>query len=235
MADVWKVTQNLNAETFYNHSNVLGSELEGITGRTAMRLYISDVEKANNMTKVCEEMSKTYDQIIDDQNDYQMEVDAQLAEIEKLQLELERKVNEREAEKEKLVQAAGDEGLSDEDKEKFGALNDEIKGLTNDTNSQITGLNDKAVTAANGAKSDLNKAEIATKYGEKALEKGEPLTNMKDKKKSFWRKTFGGWNKAPEREAGKKLVSAGTTLLEQVQTSSDIEKEINKKLPKKSV
>lgn len=225
MADVWKIGQEMKADVYYNMSPYLnGCIFDG-----------SDVMKANNMTKICEEMSKTYEQIIEDQNAYQIEIDTQLDEIEKLKQELEQKVKEREAEKEKLVTAAGEDGLSDEDRAKCDALDSEIKGFTDDANTKIGGLNDKVNTASSSAKSDLNKADIATDYGQTALEKGEPLANMQDKRKSFWRKTFGGWNKAAEREAGKKLVDAGNTLLEQVQTSSDIEKEINKKVPKKSV
>lgn len=223
--DIWKFVKDKNADESYD----MGLRMYG-------GIYAgTDVMKANCLTKICEGMSASYEEIIDDQNDYQMEIDAQLDEIEKLKLELEQKVKEREAEKEKLVKAAGEDGLSDEDVAKCNTLDYEISAFTNETNTAIAGINNKISTAANGAKSDLNKAEIATDYGETALEKGEPLANMQDKRKSFWRKAFGGWDKSQEREAGNKLMDAGNTLLEQVQTSSDIEKAISKKNPKKTV
>ena len=90
MADVWKIGKEMKADKYYIMSPYLNGCFWGG----------DDVMKANNLTKICEGMSASYEEIIDDQNDYQMEIDAQLDEIEKLKLELEQKVKEREAEKE---------------------------------------------------------------------------------------------------------------------------------------
>ena len=122
--------------------------------------------------------------------------------------------------------AAGDDGLSEEDEDKVKLIDDEIAGLTSDTNTKIEDINSKVKDTGEKAKGHRSKAEIATDYGNTAVEKGTPLSEMKDKRKSFWRKTFGGWNKSAEREAGKKAVESGNNLLEQVSTASDIEDKI---------
>ena len=77
--------------------------------------------------------------------------------------------------------------------------------------------------------STTSKAKIATDYGNTAIEKGTPLANTKDKRKSFWRKLSGSWNQAAKREAGNKAIEAGNDLLNQVETVKNSEKEITKK------
>ena len=116
--------------------------------------------------------------------------------------------------------------MSEEDEAKVNSIEDEISGLTEDTNIKIADINSKVDSTSEKAKGHRSKAEIATDYGETAVEKGTPLAETQDKKKSFWRKTFGGWNKSAEREAGKKAVEAGNDLLEQVATATDVEDKI---------
>lgn len=214
MADIWKIGQDMKAEEFYKKS---------------LPMMFGDIQRVNLLADVCNGMSKSYEQTIEDQNSYLLEIDAQMDEVEKLQQELERQIKERKAEQEKLTRSAGEEGLSEEDKDRITELNDEINALNSETNSKIEGLRGNIKTTSDRSKSDLSKAEIAMDYGSTAIEKGQPLAEMQDKKKSFWRKTFGGWNKSTEREVGKKAVDAGNDLLDKVSISSDIEKDISKK------
>ena len=224
MADVWKIGQNVKATDVWNNTFNAGDFAQ--CDQIGFRIVQSDIAKANTLTSMCKAMSETYSQIVDDQNEYLVEVDAEMKEIETLQAELETKIKEQEAERNKILEAAGDEGLSEEDQAKVDSINEEIAGLTDDTNTKISDINSKVDGTNEKAKGHRSKAEIATDYGETAVEKGTPLSETQDKKKSFWRKTFGGWNQTAKREAGKAAVKAGNNLLEQVATASDVEDKI---------
>ena len=107
-----------------------------------------------------------------------------------------------------------------------------INEIKEDTNIKIADINSKVDSTNEKAKGHRSKAEIATDYGETAVEKGTSLAETQDKRKSFWRKLSGSWNKSAEREAGKKAVEAGNNLLDQVETVKASEKEITKKTKK---
>lgn len=186
----------------------------------------------NMLTVACETMSSSYDQIIDDQNEYITEIDAQINEIETLQKELDAKIKEQEAERNKILSNAGNDGLSEEDEAKVNTINSEIEALNGDASAKIGSISSDIKGSSSKLESTTSKANIATDYGNTAVEKGTPLANTKDKRKSFWRKLSGSWNKSAEREAGKKAVEAGNNLLDQVETVKASEKEITKKTKK---
>ena len=186
----------------------------------------------NMLTVACEIMSSSYDQIIDDQNEYITEIDAQINEIETLQKELDAKIKEQEVERNKILSNAGNDGLSEEDEAKVNTINSEIEALNGDANTKIGSISSDIKGSSSKLESTVSKADAATDYGNTAVEKGTPLANTKDKRKSFWRKLSGSWNKSAEREAGKKAVEAGNNLLDQVETVKASEKEITKKTKK---
>lgn len=219
MADVWKIGQDMKAEEFYNKAGKKGPAIFDATARVV------------SLTNTCIGMSRSYEQTIQDQNNYLLEIDDQLDEIENLQKELEAKVKAQTAEKEKLVKSAGDKGLPDEDKAKIDEINDEINTLTGETNTKIEGLNGNIKAVASKSKYDLNKADIATDYGSTTIEKGQQLTEAKAEDYSGgWERMFYNlWDEAGQRKAGEKAVEAGNNLFNQINISSDIEKEINQK------
>lgn len=220
--DFLQKSQGKNAHDFYDSMN-LGIFSNG------------DLAKVQIMTKICDDMAQCYDAVIDEQNEYLLEIDTQLGEIDKLQAELEAEVKERKAERDKIISAAGDEGLSDDDKAEVEKLNSEINGMTSETNSKIGDLNGKVTGASQKAASNADRAETAKDYANTTIEKGEPLANMQDKTKSFWRKLSGSWDKSKERAVGNEAIEAGNNLLTQVQTSSNIEKQVASRRIKKSV
>lgn len=224
MTDVWKIGQNSKASEVWDNAYKAGGY--AVYETRYLGVVQTDITKANTLANICKAMSETYSQIVDDQNEYLVEVDEEMKEIEALQQELEAKIKAQEAERNKILEAAGHDGLSEEDEAKVNSIEDEISGLTEDTNTKIADINSKVDSTSEKAKGHRSKAEIATDYGETAVEKGTPLSEMKDKRKSFWRKAFGGWNKSAEREAGKAAVDAGNDLLEQVATATDVEDKI---------
>lgn len=197
---------------------------------------MNDIQKANALTVVCNEMTKTYEQIVADQNDYLMDIDTSLDELSGLEEDLEAKIAKLEAEIEELNKKKEDGTITEEEKNEFAAKTGELNNLRTQSGTQVDakqGEIDKLQEKA-GKSEHKSKAAIAKDYGETALEKGQPLSETKDKRKSFWRKAFGGWNKQAERDAGEKLLEAGNGLLEEVNTASKIDEEITKKT-KKSV
>ena len=219
MSDVWKIAANTNASDMYQITK-------------SMMFFGSDIMAANRLTNMCNQMSSSYDQIIDDQNEYITEIDAQINEIETLQKELDAKIKEQEAERNKILSNAGNDGLSEEDEAKVNTINSEIEALNGDASAKIGSISSDIKGSSSKIENTVSKANIATDYGNTTVEKGTPLANTKDKRKTFWRKLFGSWNKSAEREAGKKAVEAGNNLLDQVETVKASEKEITKKTKK---
>ena len=82
MSDVWKIAAKTNASDMYQITK-------------SMMFFGSDIMAANRLTNMCNQMSSSYDQIIDDQNEYITEIDAQINEIETLQKELDAKIKEQ--------------------------------------------------------------------------------------------------------------------------------------------
>ena len=70
------------------------------------------------------------------------------------------------------------------------------------------------------------KAEIAMDYGKTTIEKGESLTQVQDKKKTFWRRLFKTWDKSGTRGFGEKMIDVGEELLDKVNTAEDTSKKI---------
>ncbi len=221
MADVWKIGQDMKADEFYKRSPLFnGCHWGG-----------NDVMKANNLAKICNEMSNTYDQIIEDQNSYIVDIDASLDEISTLETNLEEKIKQLEKEISELLEKKDKGTITEEEEAELSSKITELDNLKAQGNTEIAQKKGEVVKTTDSAQETerKSKAEIATDYGETALEKGQPLSETKDKRKSFWRKAFGGWNKQAERDAGNKLLEAGNGLLEQVSISSNLDKEIEKK------
>lgn len=215
MADVWKIAENTKADKMYSIIKLTS--------------FGSNILAAERLTSMCNQMSNTYDQIIDDQNDYEMEIDAQLEEIETLKKDLEEKIQTQKVERQKILETAGNDGLTKEDESKIQTIDAEIASLNGDTNSKISAIGSKVDDTSSKEKDNASKAKIATDYGETAIDKGTPLANTKDKRKSFWRKLSGSWNKAATRKAGNDAIDAGNNLLEKVATTSKNEATIIKK------
>ena len=117
MADVWKIGQDVKAADVWNNGMLAGEYGAGFIW--CGRVQQTDVQKANTLTNMCKAMSETYNQIVDDQNEYLVEVDEEMKEVEALQQELEAKIKAQEAERNKILEAAslliadgGMEGLS---------------------------------------------------------------------------------------------------------------------------
>lgn len=218
MTDVWKIGQDCTGSEYWDKARYVS-------------IFKSDIIGADRLSAVCNIMAKTYDQIIEDQNEYLVDIDTSLEEISDLKSDLEARIKQLEKEIEKLLKKKENGTITEEEEAELEAKTVELNDLERNGDPQIKEKqNDLTNTTDKAEEADRKtKSEIATDYGETAIEKGQPLSETKDKRKSFWRKLSGSWNKQAERDAGKKLLEAGNNLLEQVNTSAEIDNEIAKK------
>lgn len=216
MSDVWKIGQDIKAADFY----------KGIE----KMLFSSERVAAKAIAGICDKMAETYEQAIDEQNEYLLEVEELNQEIEELKKELEAEVEARNNEIDELNSKTNEDGtFEDGVSDSIGQKEDEIAQLNSEFGSLISAKSAEIDASVNNSKQVRSKEKIATDYGETAVEKGQPLAETKDKRKSFWRKLTGSWDKSATREAGQKAVDSGNNLLEKVGISAEIDNEINKK------
>lgn len=217
MTDVWKIGQESSANEYYQ-------QLKN------MPLIGTEVFAARQLAGLCDRMSESYDETIDEQVEYLTEIEELNAEIEDLKLQLEKEVKAKQKENQQLLRQQDEEGnLTAEAGEKINANNGDIENLQAQFGTLIDSKSAEVDSNIASAKGTRSKEKIATDYGETAVEKGKPLSETKDKRKSFWRKLSGSWDQSAKREAGKLALEAGENLLEKVNTSVEISEEINKK------
>ena len=216
MADVWKIGQENTSEDLYakiKNRPFIGNEL------IAVKI----------LTNICNDMAKDFEKIVEDQNEYLFELEENTNNITELEQELKAKLQALEAEKNAILSKGAPDTLSDEDKQRLEEIDAEIETITKSTNSDIQTLETESDEAQDEVIGYDKKVSIATDYGETAIEKGEPLSKTKDKRKSFWRKIFGGWDQSAKREAGTAALEAGNRLLGDVADSKALYENITKK------
>lgn len=217
MSDVWKIGQEINAKDYYNTFKELP-------------LTRGDVLAAKALTNVCEKMTQAYEQVIQDQNEYLIDIETSYEEMSTLEADLQAKIKQVEERLAELLKKQEDGTITESEQAEILSLNSELESLRAQADKQLGQKQDDiSKLQENANKNHKSKKAIATNYGEVAIEKGEPLSETKDKTKSFWRKIFGGWDKSEERKAGKNLLQAGNDLLDKVSIATEIDETILKK------
>lgn len=189
---------------------------------------------AKVLTNACNSMSTEVDNIIQDQNDYFGEIEVELGDIIGLQEDMDNQVAQLEKEINELLAKKEDGTITEEEEKELESKTGEISTLTSSANSQIESKNSALKGLVEKSNSCTSYLKSAEDYASTAVEKGEPLANTQNKRKSFWRKIFGGWDKSGIREVGENLVEAGNNLGDKVGSASQIMNEIKAKA-KKSV
>lgn len=136
--------------------------------------------------------------------------------------------NSQRAEKIATLEAKEKDGtITEEEQQELDTLRLEQEGASTDSyNDEIASLTGNINTKSESIATIDAKIEKSFDYGELTLEKGTEYANKKDKRKSFWRKTFGGWDKSAYREAGNAAVEAANDLLESAETAKDLNKKL---------
>ena len=213
MSDIWDAARNCNAEDLYQ----AGKNIP----------WGNDAIAASFLATACEKMTLTYNNIVDDKNEYLTDIQDQLDEITELQKELELEIQRKEAEQEEILTKTQNEELSEEDSAKVQELSSDMDELSKTFNAKIDAKKSEINTKKTESEHNNSKEKIATDYGNTAVEKGQVLaeTEIKD---TFLRRLFGTTGKR-EKAAGERAVEAGEELLEQVGNVNGITNEISSK------
>ena len=212
MSNVWQIGQEKNAATFYDNMKkmiFIGSELYAIGALTGM----------------CNTMNSEFDEITNDENNYLIELDSIENDISAAKNELAQKIAELKAQIDKLEKKYDNGTITDKELEELKQKKQELNILVSDGNSYIDSMNSDAKTKGQEViKTHESKIKVAEDYGNVTLEKGTPLAETKVKG-GFFRKLFGTTGK-DKKKAGEKAVEAGNNLLDKVNVSKDLEKNI---------
>lgn len=213
--DIWQVGQKLSAEELYSkhHLNIDNKFVIGGVG---------------GLLIACRQMAETYEQIIEDQNDYVFEIEAGSQELQLLEKCIQDRIKKLQTEIEELNKKKENGTITEEEEALLTSKTNELNALTKKSNEEIEDktleVQGLIVTIQNNE--HKTKAEIATDYGETSIEKGKSLTQVQDKKKSFWRRLFKTWDKSGTRNFGNKMIDVGEELLNKVKITEDTNKKI---------
>ena len=215
--------------TVNNNVWELGEKYKAAEYAKSVLPFQSKLLEARLLTKVCQQMSSSYDEVIDEQNEYLFEIENINEEIESLRDDLELEIKNKEKEIEKLLAKPDQEVLTDEEKAEVEALYGDIDGLTAEINGTIETKNAEIKTNSDKASNVRTKEVIAQDYGETTLEKGTELAGT-EVKGGFFRKLFGRTKSLrKKKEAGEVAVKVADELLSKLDDSRAIDKEITKK------
>ena len=211
-SDVWKIGQETGAGKYFE--NVQKS------------LFNLEVLAVKKLTKICEEMSNEFNTIIEDQNEYLIELEEDAKELQIYKNESEQKIETLFAEIKTLEQKEQDGNITEEEQKELEAKKGEFDTLNKDSKAEI---NSKSANIATKSQSKVNeyktKTDIALDYGEVTVEKGTPLAET-EVKGGFFRKLFGTTGEGKKR-IGEEAVAAGNNLLDKANESVGIEKNID--------
>ena len=214
-ADIWKIGQDKNAQSYYNDLK-------------KNPIFRSDVNAVKQLTAICSKMSAAYEEVLKDQNDYLIELENEAVSFEALKEDLGEKIKALYEEIKELEQKEKDGTITEDEKKKLADKQGELKVLMNDSDNKVNNAIAKSKEKGNEKVNEQkSKTSIAKNYGEVTVEKGTPLANVQVKTKSFWRSIFGGTNRS-KKEAGDKAVEVGNELLDKVKESTEINNKINK-------
>lgn len=212
MSDIWKIGQENSADRVYRQMKSLG---------------IGKCEQfaVARLTDMCEQMITEFDTVLQDKNEYILELEDYNLEVENANDDLQAKINKLLEEIEALRAKEQNGTITEEEKEELAAKNAELDGLYSQNNSVVETKGNELQTKGETLSADCkSKEKIATEYAETTIEKGQPLADTVVQRASFWRKLTGKTKRQKaKKELGENAVKTGNALLEQVQISTELD------------
>jgi TolA-binding protein len=233
---IWKIGQDVSASEYFENTKkgylyLTDGEGEDETVKTRRFFGFGSTHAANTMAGMCDLMSAEYASSVDEANSYLLEIDSSMDELNNLQESVKEQIAKLEKEIAELNKKKEDGTITEDEENELNSKQEELNSLTSSSNTQI-GTQTADINTTIGKANEVvstNKESIATDYGNTAVTKGDELASTEDKKKTFFRKIFGGWDKSKIREAGKKLAESGDNLLGNVTAGQSIRNEIDDK------
>lgn len=226
-SEIWKIGVKTNAEDMFNNVKE-----NGVGGCWFARGEVAAVKYLGNL---CNAMSEAYDEIIEDQNEYLIDLENDVSKLEDLQEDINAKIKQLYKEIKELEKKEQKGTITEEEQLELESKKGELKTLMEDSDNQILEKGNEAKTKSEEQTGKYKSKEAAAKdYGTTTVQKGQPLADTELKTKSFWRSIFGGTGRE-KKAAGEFAVKAGTELLDKVNESTVIDKEIEKNYKKFNV
>ena len=212
-SEIWKIGQETSAKDMYEVSK-------------RRSIFADEIFGVQKLTQICKTMSASYDEVVDDQNEYLIEMEGELNSIEDLKEEIDEKIKQLYNEIKELDKKEQNGTITDEEREKLKTKNGELDKYMHDADSRLDEKSNQ-ITTKNNEKANKHKSKqtIAKDYAETTIEKGTPLAETEVKTKSFWRCLFGGTGEN-KKKAGDAALEAGNELLDKVCTSEEIDSKI---------
>ena len=225
-SEVWKVAQNTDAQTMYETSSYV---------QKVCRSYRSELEGLNKITSMCKEMSESFNEVIQDQNNYVLEFETLESDFIQEQNDIKKQIKTLLAEIKTLEAKEQDGTITEDEQKELDSKKERLNGLYQESSQK---------TKEKKAELKNNKAEIKEKYSQKekiasdygnlAVDKGNDFIDDEIAEKEqndeylclFRFVLTGRYNK---HLAGKDAVAAGSDLLDKVSESSLVDKKISSK------
>ena len=222
-SEVWKVGQETKAEDYYKNIKE-----NGLKGNPLLR---GEVIAVSQLTKACQAMIEAYDDVIDDQNEYLVEIDDMLERAENTANDIQERIKKLEEEITKLKEKEENGEITDEERGELSSKSEELSYLLKLAESNGKKENEEIKSKNEERKSEYrSKEKIASEYGNKTVEKGQPLAETRVSH-GFFKKLFGTTGKH-KKEVGEKAVEVGNNLLSKVEESVQTQDKIDKKIDK---
>ena len=230
-SDVWNAARQQDAKTMYEQS----SQTFTIFGS----IKTNEINGLKKITYMCKEMNETFNEVIQDQNNYIIEFETLETNFVQEQNNINQKIEKLLAEV-KVLEAKEQDGTITEDELK--ELSNKKVELNNLYNTSSLQYKEKKTQLQNRKEQIKNKysekEKIATDYGNLAVEKGnnfldedvtKEINENGGKIKFIGLAAAFGFSKYTNHFAGQAAIDAGSELLEKVEDSTLVDKKITSK------
>ena len=212
-SEIWKIGQETNAQQMYEQAKIgaLNNKIRGVL----------------TLANMCNQMSEVFGEILDDQNEYLLDIENSDFGLQDLKTNLNKQIEKLMDEVKALEIKKQNGDITEEEQKDLNSKREELESLIGNFDSQIKNEKDK-INEKSTEKLQENKSKvaIAKNYGEVTIEKGTPLAET-EVSSGFFKKLFGCTGQ-DEKDAGDAAVKAGTELLEKVDISDELNNQIDK-------
>ena len=171
--DIWQIGEQIKASDYYNYAkNNVKQNFQAwfLTGRA-----YNEAQATKQLANICDAMSTSYDQIINDQNEYVIELNEDLTDFEELKESIDEKIEQLYSEIKILGKKEEDGTITEEEQKELNIKRGELSSYMSDADKQINEKqnNIKSKNIDSQISSFSSKEAIAKDYGETTVEKAE--------------------------------------------------------------
>lgn len=188
-------------------------------------IFNSRLALGEALLETCKEISNDYDTIVDEQEEYLVEMDNLLEDINSLSNEEREKIEKQQKEIEELEAKKKDGTITEEEDKELAEKKSEVVILINNNENSIKTKTTEVENVQ--AKSDISrsKEKVAENWGNTTINEGKEYASEDDGHGLFGTGLFASDN-SDIRELGEDMMKTGNNLLEKVGKSVDIDEEI---------